>query len=1078
MSSIDYLQIAVRASSLNERIEIVSQLQGLKTPSWHRAALTSLDSWNLSRLADRLTEKFYQESVHRLAPPRYSKAQLVDVLTEYRRWELSLDRADERVRDVIARVHSAWLPTYRASLDAFPPDNVQCSQPNWRRDDIYYGRAAKACEPFLLELGRNLRSVLANRGLTNVCRFDDQLVEDVEEHLFERFELSLAWAQEAHANVYCAETAMDTAHATPADYIAYMNGTFRSAESYHQFYLQFPVLGRWLAHITSLLSRFGEDLFERLADDAADLGRLMFAQRVSGYRRLRLGKSDYHAGARSVALVEAELEDDSIRAFVYKPRCIRAESAMQGLLMRLKDDGVLNFATRTVIARNGYGYEALIPTDRNRVSSREEAEGIYQELGGYLGLFYVLGGGDLHLENVMVADGHAFICDCETVLGVVADGQERPLGTLLDSVFKTGLLEWPRETAGRAPGEMLISGYSGGEAYKMPIAVPQINDRILTFQARVRHVTEVAVAPDGVNRIVLRGKLAQPEDFSSDICVGFNRVYGWFEGRAEEAAGYVRSIFENTSARFINWGTQIYAQLLISARHPRCLREPLEVDLLTNTLRTYPRHWDKDGTLAQYELSSMWRLDVPIFTALARGKGLIHDHCAQVPASLNTSPIEYAVARIHSLTPQNRVQQIHYIAASLSATQVSSPTFMATCIDYAARIGQWLCQTLKSARHPAPWTSYELTGEGMSEVDIEADLYGGASGIALFLAYLDHVTPQADFRRAAERALEHAMRRCDKSKMGAFTGVAGLIYLLTHLHSLWGDPALLTSALRLNEDLDNLIDVDDRVDLLSGAAGVIPVMLGLERVMAGAGLGNAQRCAEQLLRCAEVDAGTLSWPLGEPGEGSGNLTGFSHGAAGMGWALISFGHAARMEEYIEAGRRSFAYEGRHFDADQQDWYDLRTRGGGHKRNGRSYPNAWCNGAAGIGLSRITSWDLLGRDDETLLRDAFRALSATMRNFPLLMNDSLCHGRAGNAELFLRFGRIRKEPAFQLEANVHARSMWGNLGDLESPSIHQASIDPGLMIGMSGFGMHLLRLARPELVPSPLVLDPPQRPRDS
>lgn len=44
---------------------------------------------------------------------------------------------------------------------------------------------------------------------------------------------------------------------------------------------------------------------------------------------------------------------------------------------------------------------------------------MYAELGGHLGVFYVLGGGDLHFENIIVADGHAFVCDCETALGVL-----------------------------------------------------------------------------------------------------------------------------------------------------------------------------------------------------------------------------------------------------------------------------------------------------------------------------------------------------------------------------------------------------------------------------------------------------------------------------------------------------------------------------------------------------------------------------------------------------------------------------------------------------------------------------------
>jgi lantibiotic modifying enzyme len=101
-----------------------------------------------------------------------------------------------------------------------------------------------------------------------------------------------------------------------------------------------------------------------------------------------------------------------------------------------------------------------------------------------------------------------------------------------------------------------------------------------------------------------------------------------------------------------------------------------------------------------------------------------------------------------------------------------------------------------------------------------------------------------------------------------------------------------------------------------------------------------------------------------------------------------------------------------------------------------------------------------------LEQSEQAVSATTRNFPSLMNDSLCHGRSGNAELFLSFAELCDEPAFRLEANVQARSHWdGTVAEREG-------FFPGLMLGLSGVGMHLLRLARPERIPSVLLLDAP------
>lgn len=1088
--------IAGRASNLSERMRVVAELRaanivpvpGVPAASvpGEAGALDAFDSWKINRLADKLAGKFHKESLHRSAATRHTKDDLVDVLTAYRRYELELansldargmdDSAGERAWRPLAEVHCGWLPTYQAALTHFEPAGARDTAAGWRQVDTYYGRLAKACEPFLVELDRELSEVFAQHAGLARGYVDRRLIDDLQDHLLSRFELALAWAVETDANVYCTLHSIDKANATPEEYLAYLNLTFADGDSYHRFYLKFPVLGRWLAQITRLLADYGRELVEHLTADAADIAEAFFGQEIVAFGSVRVGKSDYHAGARSVAFVAVDLADGSAGTFVYKPRCIRSEAAMQSLLGRLANDGVLGFVTRAVLPRDGYGYEALIPAGCNRLESRAEVEEVYAELGGYLGIFYVLGGGDLHFENVLVAAGHAYVCDCETALGVLPQGQGRPPGTLLDSVFKTGLLEWPRGTAsaaGAPAGEMRISGYAGGEAYDMPIAVPQVNDRRLTFEAAVTHKMGVHVEPTASNRVYLSDELIRPQDFADSITAGFNRVYEWFQRQPEKAVSRVFDSFAGASARFINWGTQIYSQLLISARHPKCLMEPLEVDLLVNTVRTFPRTWDHDGVLADRELASMWRLDVPIFTAAVQGRQLVHDHSEQIPSYLEVAPLDYAADRIRWLSEKNRAQQSQYIAASLSTAEVSSPSFVAAAMDYASQIGWRLCRMLREPSAPAPWTSYQLTGDEIVEVDVEADLYHGSAGIALFLAYLNHLVPQPDFRQAAERALTHAIRHYNKQRMGAFQGVAGLMYLLLHLHHLWQDEKLLDLALQLSHDLPPLIEDDKSFDVLRGAAGVIPVLLSLADRTGGRGLDLAHRCAAHLLHCAEADGAGLSWPLADPGEALANLTGFSHGAGGIGWALIALGCRADRPEYIAAGRRAFAYEARYFDETAQDWYDLRANPGGTVRAGRHFANAWCNGAAGIGLSRVSSWARLGGNDELLLREARQALAATMRNFPRLMNDTLCHGRAGNAELFLRFAQLCDEPAFRLEANVQVQTQWRNLDEAQAGlTTNSASFFPGLMLGISGFGMHFLRLAQPDLVPSVLLLDPP------
>ncbi|HVQ95963.1 MAG TPA: type 2 lanthipeptide synthetase LanM family protein [Mycobacteriales bacterium] len=1071
--------IAGRASNLSERIRAVSVLRATGIGVEPGTEPDGLDAWRIDRLAGKLAAKFQKEALHRSAPVRHSRDDLVDLLTAYRRYETAAGTdggaggtgdagVGARFRSLLADVHADWLPTYRSALDGYDPT---WPKPRWLDRATQDGRLARAAEPFLGELGRLLTGT--RQGCPEPARLDPRLVEDLQIHLLDRFELSLAWAVEADANVYCAEHGIDRATATEQQYQEYLAATFADAAAYHRFYLRFPVLGRWLAQVTGLLAEYGGQLLRHLAADLDELGPAFFGTGISAARSIKLGRSDYHAGARSVGFVTVELAGGGTGTVVYKPRDIRSELAMQRLLGELAADGVLDFATRPMLARPGYGYEALIPAGRNQVASTGQVAEIYRELGGYLAIFYVLGGGDLHFENVLVADGHAHICDCETALGVQPRGQARAPGTLLDSVFKTGLLEWPRPaTATATPGEMRISGYAGGEGYDLPIAVPQVGERG-GFGPAVTHRSGVHVEPDGANRVFRGDELVVPQDHADDITAGFDRVYDWFQRQPEQAVSRVFAAFSGASVRFINWGTQIYAQLLMSARHPRCLAEPLEVDLLANTLRTFPRKWDDDTVLADRELASMWRLDVPIFTAPAAGRQLVHDHAGEIPSYLETAPLDGAADRIRWLSDRNREEQSQYIAASLATTEVSSPAFVAATLDYAGRVGRQLAAELRGPDASAPWTSYQLAGDEIVEVDVEGDLYHGTAGIALFLGYLDHLSPQPAFRAAAQRALAHAQATTDRTRIGAFLGLGGLVYLLLHLHRLWGDEALLARAVEAADQTLPLIQDDKRYDVLGGAAGLIPVLLALADRTGGHGLAHAHRAAEHLLHAAETDGDTSSWPLTDPNEATANLTGFSHGTAGIGWALIMLGTRTGRADYIEAGRRAFRYEARHFDDAEQDWYDLRTNPGGSPRDGRHYANAWCNGAAGIGLARITSWAMLGRADELLLREAYQALAATMRNFPRLLNDTLCHGRAGNAELFLRFAAVRDEPAFQLEANVQAQAQWRNLDDAQAGlSANTASFFPGLLVGMSGFGLHFLRLARPDLVPSVLLLDPP------
>ena len=132
--------------------------------------------------------------------------------------------------------------------------------------------------------------------------------------------------------------------------------------------------------------------------------------------------------------------------------------------------------------------------------------------------------------------------------------------------------------------------------------------------------------------------------------------------------------------------------------------------------------------------------------------------------------------------------------------------------------------------------------------------------------------------------------------------------------------------------------------------------------------------------------------------------------------------------------------------------------------------AWCNGAPGIGLARLSTIQQL--DDLAVRREIDAALHATLRR-GFGHNHSLCHGDLGNLELLLQAGQMQEHERWHAEAYRLASPIVESVGRGEWLCGTPLGVDsPGLMTGLAGIGYGLLRLAMPARVPCMLTLDPP------
>jgi type 2 lantibiotic biosynthesis protein LanM len=353
------------------------------------------------------------------------------------------------------------------------------------------------------------------------------------------------------------------------------------------------------------------------------------------------------------------------------------------------------------------------------------------------------------------------------------------------------------------------------------------------------------------------------------------------------------------------------------------------------------------------------------------------------------------------------------------------------------------------------------------------DLYGGSGGICLFLAYLAEVTGRADFRRAALRTLTLLRRQLadeppEDEPIGAFAGWGGIVYLLTHLAHLWHDRSLLGEALAVVRAGYPRIEHDRHLDVASGAAGCLGSLLVLyESEPSETALAAAIACGNQLLRRSVRTPQGATWL--NPHTETRPLVGFSHGSAGMTWALMRLHAATEDGRYQTLAQEALRYETAYFDSAAGGWIDESASA---EEVGSQVPSAffsWCHGAPGIALSRLGFRAAWQPEQAWQVRKAVRA---TWRH-GFGHGHSLCHGDLGNLDVLLEFALSEGDDKGLAEVR-----RWGLAIALEMAEhgfrtgIPSGSEVAGLLVGLAGMGYEMLRFADPQRVPSVLALAGP------
>lgn len=804
---------------------------------------------------------------------------------------------------------------------------------------------------------------------------------------------------------------------------------------------EFPGLVRQLAERAADWVEATVELAGRLAADRAALARRFGGGDPGRVAGLEAGLSDPHARGRRVLA----LRFDSGLELIYKPRPVALEAFFERACADLTAAGfeLAPRAART-LDRGGHGWmERVRPAD---LADEAATRAWFRRAGALAALAWLLGGRDLHAENLIAAADGPVLVDAEMLLAPV-DLESN------DSVLATGLVADPEAADG--PGAWGYAGLDLPDGAGMP-GEERVwsgvggDDLALAWRP--------PPAPARANVARCQGRAQRPEVFREEIVEGFERAARFLLGDRDRLTGPAGALAQAPAAttRVLFRPSAQYATTVALSVRPRYLADGLAASLLREALlRPLVRSVEKPAIwpLVAEERSALEALDLPVFrievgaTALATAAG------ARIEGLFDRSGWAAARARLAALDEAAILRESGRLAAALAPRRLPAAEEERRLAEAAGAIAAAL------AGAPA-FAAVEAAGASLRGLA----LYGGLAGRALFAAGAARATGAARWRELAEElsaGLGAALARADggETRPGATDGWGSLIWTGATLAELLDRPAPLEIARRAAERLAAAPDGDGRWgwDLAAGEAGALLALLALAEADPASGALAAARERGERLLAAQIDGGEAggAWPA--PG-GAPALAGFAHGASGIARALTALGDATGDPRFDAAAARAIAWERGLLDRGRRDW-PVRVAGSGAGKIELRFLGSWCHGAPGVALARALR---LARGEESAARADLDVALAFAADAALPAVDHLCCGTAGRLAALAAAGRLLgAEPALaagrRLARRALARAQGAGGWRVSPGEVPGERADLGFFRGFPGLAWSLISL---------------------
>ncbi|KLI99976.1 hypothetical protein WQ56_11275 [Luteimonas sp. FCS-9] len=874
------------------------------------------------------------------------------------------------------------------------------------------------------------------------------------------------------------------------------------SERWQAFLVQAATLDFWRSlsrHYPTLLSRVQAIVRNRCAS-IAEFAHRFAADRVmldafhgaplGELQALTLSAGDSHRGGKAVMLVHCEHG-----SIVYKPRSVAIDCALGAFVDAVMAQGAMqrHIGVPRALDRGEHGWTEFVA--HRHVDDDAQLPGFYRGIGQWLALMRLLGGCDLHAENLIAHGACPVIIDCETLFAprlkpvVSGMGQAFDLASerISGSVMNIGLL--PNRGSGLGWRGVDVSGV-GALPGQQPL-VPQ--SRIVQSGSDdARMGTVMAQARPAQNHPSERPSLGL---HWPSIVQGFDDTTQMLQ-RLDAAGALAPQLerFAPCPIRVVPRSTEAYAELGRMLWHPVSLHKQVEAEHRAHELLAKMADQKalapSDDAVIAAEIADLLEGDIPFF-ATTPGHGQL-----QGPRGTTwLAPRDLVAASLQHWRQADWGLEREVIKSTLVSayeSDVWSEPVVALRVDtprlddlesrrrrQAARMMALLMDSsLRGEDGSVAWIASVLGPAGRTVQPLGQDLYGGISGIALLAAAYQRemragradVVPGVDAllsdllatMRLAETQSFLRRGRVKQPRppaLGGYIGLGSQVWTWLMLER-WGvvQGEGLAHACRLADLVPEAAAADDVGDVLSGKAGaIVPLILLADASGDTRYLDMAVDLGDRLCDSARREDGVAYWTHDRWPQGMG---GFAHGVTGIGWALSRLAGASGHARFEETSLQAAAFEERLYRPETGNWLDLRML------EGAQAPAAWCHGAVGIGLALADRHRDL---DAPPVRARIAAAADTAWRHGVGLNHGICHGDMGAWELLDLAVRAGLGPR-GLDDRALLAAILASL-EQHGPvcGLAGTAYAPGLMGGLSGVVYQLLR-AHPDCgLPSVMVM---------